>query len=180
MDQSTPMDVTASTEKDSSRDSAQRPQESPPRHSPAPPLAPLEFLQNQRRGSITDPSLHAASPNPQNNSAVGLLHSSASSAQHRHQDFPHPGQSISSSDLQDSQSKNTHTTRPVSPYIFGDASVVPSETPNNPSRRVSQKSSLERGNNSNLILIRFNVVLTMFSLSFRGDDTDTKWPARYV
>ncbi|THH33697.1 hypothetical protein EUX98_g613 [Antrodiella citrinella] len=26
------------------------------------PLAPLEFLQNQRRGSITDPSLHAARP----------------------------------------------------------------------------------------------------------------------
>ncbi|KAI0347536.1 hypothetical protein BDW22DRAFT_1342308 [Trametopsis cervina] len=30
------------------------------RHSPVAPLAPLEFLQNQRRGSITDPSLHAA------------------------------------------------------------------------------------------------------------------------
>ncbi|KAJ7498920.1 hypothetical protein FB451DRAFT_16237 [Mycena latifolia] len=29
------------------------------RHSPVAPLAPLEFLQNQRRGSITDPSLHA-------------------------------------------------------------------------------------------------------------------------
>ncbi|KAI0081801.1 hypothetical protein K474DRAFT_1703650 [Panus rudis PR-1116 ss-1] len=32
------------------------------RHSPVTPLAPLEFLQNQRRGSITDPSLHAAGP----------------------------------------------------------------------------------------------------------------------
>ncbi|KAG6897446.1 hypothetical protein C0992_001446 [Termitomyces sp. T32_za158] len=30
-----------------------------PRASP-PPLAPLQYLQNQRRGSITDPSLHAA------------------------------------------------------------------------------------------------------------------------
>jgi hypothetical protein len=30
------------------------------RHSPVTPLAPLEFLQNQRRGSITDPSLHVA------------------------------------------------------------------------------------------------------------------------
>lgn|ERR1700722_141370 len=29
-------------------------------HSPIAPLAPLEYLQNQRRGSITDPSLHAA------------------------------------------------------------------------------------------------------------------------
>src|ERR1700722_10483578 len=34
-----------------------------PRHSPVAPLAPLEYLQNQRRGSITDPSLHAAAPN---------------------------------------------------------------------------------------------------------------------
>ncbi|KAJ6485023.1 hypothetical protein C8R47DRAFT_1016829 [Mycena vitilis] len=31
----------------------------PSRHSPVAPLAPLEFLQNQRRGSITDPFLHA-------------------------------------------------------------------------------------------------------------------------
>ncbi|KAK7695810.1 hypothetical protein QCA50_000448 [Cerrena zonata] len=30
------------------------------RHSPVPPLPPLEFLQNHRRGSITDPSLHTA------------------------------------------------------------------------------------------------------------------------
>ncbi len=30
------------------------------RQSPIAPLAPLEFLQTQRRGSITDPSLHAA------------------------------------------------------------------------------------------------------------------------
>ncbi|KAI0092651.1 hypothetical protein BDY19DRAFT_903435 [Irpex rosettiformis] len=33
----------------------------PSRHSPVLPLAPLKYLQNQRRGSITDPSLHAAS-----------------------------------------------------------------------------------------------------------------------
>ena len=36
------------------------------RHSPLTPLAPLEFLQNQRRGSITDPSLHAAAPSTLN------------------------------------------------------------------------------------------------------------------
>jgi len=29
-------------------------------HSSAPPLAPLEYLRNQPRGSITDPSPHAA------------------------------------------------------------------------------------------------------------------------
>ena len=39
------------------------------RHSPVTPLAPLEFLQNQRRGSITDPSLHAAG------AGAGLNHS---------------------------------------------------------------------------------------------------------
>ncbi|OBZ76596.1 hypothetical protein A0H81_04064 [Grifola frondosa] len=33
------------------------------RYSPITPLAPLEYLQNQRRGSITDPSLHAG-PTP--------------------------------------------------------------------------------------------------------------------
>lgn len=32
------------------------------RQSQTTPLVPLEFLQNQRRGSITDPSLHAAGP----------------------------------------------------------------------------------------------------------------------
>ena len=37
------------------------------RHSPVTPLAPLEFLQNQRRGSITDPSLHVAG-------ASGVVH----------------------------------------------------------------------------------------------------------
>lgn len=36
------------------------------RQSPVTPLAPLEFLQNQRRGSITDPSLHAAGPSTLN------------------------------------------------------------------------------------------------------------------
>jgi len=43
---------------------------SPPfTHSPVPPLAPLEYLQNQQRGSITDPALHAASSNIHPNTA---------------------------------------------------------------------------------------------------------------
>lgn len=44
---------------------------SPPisaRYSPTTPLVPLEYLQNQRRGSITDPSLHAAGPSGHNHS----------------------------------------------------------------------------------------------------------------
>lgn len=39
------------------------PRPAPP--SPVAPLAPLDFLQSHRRGSITDPSLHAA-PSPDN------------------------------------------------------------------------------------------------------------------
>lgn len=135
MDQSTPMDVT-------DKDLTQRPQTSPTRHSPAPPLAPLEYLQNQRRGSITDPSLHAASPNLQNHNTVAT--SQSQSAQFRQQDLPHPGQAHSTSNQSDSHHKNAPlTTRPTSPYIFGDASVQPTESSN---RRFLQTAAGERGN----------------------------------
>ncbi|KAG7096957.1 hypothetical protein E1B28_004354 [Marasmius oreades] len=57
---------------DSKSPSHSPPSKSPPSNpklSPILPLAPLEYLQNQRRGSITDPSLHAAplsqKPTPQ-------------------------------------------------------------------------------------------------------------------
>jgi hypothetical protein len=50
-----------------------------PHSSSVPPLAPLEYLQNQRRGSITDPSLHAASSNTHTNPATT-----------NHHNAPHP------------------------------------------------------------------------------------------
>ncbi|KAJ7180089.1 hypothetical protein C8R43DRAFT_971586 [Mycena crocata] len=63
----------------------------PSRHSPVAPLAPLEFLQNQRRGSITDPSLHAT-----------------------------PRQSINAQFFRQDKSSLSEP-RPVSPYVFGSA-----------------------------------------------------------
>lgn len=139
MDPSTSMDVT-------DKDSTHRPHDSPSRHSPAPPLAPLEYLQNQRRGSITDPSLHAASPNHQNPALASSSNSSGSTL-FRHQEFPHPVQSHPSSNSLDPQSKNPQlTTRPVSPYIFGDASVQPTDPSNPQARRLLHNASAERGN----------------------------------
>ncbi|KAJ7890798.1 hypothetical protein B0H13DRAFT_2039849 [Mycena leptocephala] len=67
------------------------------RHSP-PPLAPLEFLQNQRRGSITDPSLHAT-----------------------------PRQNINSSFFRQDKASLSEP-RPASPYVFGSANHAPDNT----------------------------------------------------
>ncbi|KAJ6599064.1 hypothetical protein DFH09DRAFT_1129993 [Mycena vulgaris] len=67
------------------------PNNQPSRHSPVAPLAPLEFLQNQRRGSITDPSLHAT-----------------------------PRQNINSPFFRQDKS-NLSEPRPTSPYVFGSA-----------------------------------------------------------
>lgn len=71
------------------------------RHSPVAPLAPLEFLQNlnQRRGSITDPSLHAATPR----------------------------QTVNSQFFRQDKS-NVQEPRPVSPYVFGSATHAESNT----------------------------------------------------
>ncbi|KAJ7781237.1 hypothetical protein B0H16DRAFT_1497581 [Mycena metata] len=67
------------------------------------PLAPLEFLQNQRRGSITEPSLHAAA-----------LHAT-------------PRQSINSQFFR--QDKSNHSQpRPASPYTFGSATHTADNT----------------------------------------------------
>ncbi|KAG6814182.1 hypothetical protein H0H92_000859 [Tricholoma furcatifolium] len=71
------------------------------RPSPPPPLAPLQYLQNQRRGSITDPSLHAA-PNMKLNTS-----------------YRPPGEQPSSASS--GASSVLHDARPVSPYVFGDA-----------------------------------------------------------
>jgi hypothetical protein len=70
------------------------------RHSPATSLASLEFLQNQRRGSITDPSLHTLKSNN------AYRHQADQSS---HQD------SVSRSYMSDP--------RPTSPYVFGDATA---------------------------------------------------------
>ena len=103
----------------------------PNRLSPATPLAPLEFLQNQRRGSITDPSLHAApaQPLPPLSAAISPRASQPSLRQFA---------------AQDPLSKNiTRPTRPGSPYNLGEASAHSSK----PSIR-SHNSPNERGKGS--------------------------------
>jgi hypothetical protein len=85
------------------------------RYSPVSPLAPLEYLQNQRRGSITDPSLHAT-PNAHPNS-LKSRHGSSST-------FRTPDLSLrAANDSNNKSSSPDH--RPTSPYVFGDVSQHP-------------------------------------------------------
>jgi hypothetical protein len=102
---------------------------------PPPPLAPLHYLQNHRRGSITDPSLHAASMNSNiklntNYRPPPDQHGSASSGP--------------SSAYHDSGSKIHHSDpRPSSPYVFGDATPhVPDNSPQ--IRNLLRSPSIER------------------------------------
>ncbi|KAF5389049.1 hypothetical protein D9757_004890 [Collybiopsis confluens] len=76
--------------------------------SPLLPLAPLEYLQNQRRGSITDPSLHAAPP-AQKSSRQYFRHASDTS-------IP-------------TSSSTAGVTGPSSSYVFGDATAISNDNP---------------------------------------------------
>ena len=104
------------------------------------PLAPLEFLQNQRRGSITDPSLHAG-PNPPTFPA-GPAASSSISSPFRRPDSP--ATSFSSSAPRESR-RSFSQSRPLSPYKFGDASPQPNESPNANLRRLLRSPSVDTG-----------------------------------
>ncbi|TFK43528.1 hypothetical protein BDQ12DRAFT_675124 [Crucibulum laeve] len=112
---------------------------SPSKHSPIAPLAPLEYLQNQRRGSITDPSLHAAP------TGIGLK---PNSVYRQPPDQTGPA-SAQPSSFHDSNSKtNFSDPRPSSPYVFGDATVQPiqqSDT-NSQLRKLLRSPSLEHSN----------------------------------
>ncbi|KAJ7179132.1 hypothetical protein C8R46DRAFT_1072592 [Mycena filopes] len=68
-------------------------------------LAPLEFLQNQRRGSITDPSLHAL-----------------------HAGHPAPRQNMNINSQFFRQDKSNLSERPASPYVFGSATHTADNT----------------------------------------------------
>ncbi|TBU32743.1 hypothetical protein BD311DRAFT_654011 [Dichomitus squalens] len=100
------------------------------------PLAPLEFLQNQRRGSITDPSLHAG-PNPPTYHAGP---SSGITSPFRRPDSP--ATSFPSSAPRESRRSFSHS-RPLSPYKFGDASSQPNESPSANLRRLLRSPSAE-------------------------------------
>ncbi|KAI9000985.1 hypothetical protein BD414DRAFT_473273 [Trametes punicea] len=104
------------------------------------PLAPLEFLQNQRRGSITDPSLHAAPTSSTFSS--GPAGQPAIASPFRRPDSPATNfPSPSSHEHRRSFSQS----RPLSPYKFGDASAHPGESPNAHLRRLLRSPSLEMG-----------------------------------
>ena len=107
------------------------------RHSPAPPLAPLEFLQSQRRGSLTDPSLHVA--------PIAAGNGNQSSSQFRQLDIllsPH-------SKHGESRSRNTRppplSTSSSSAYTFGDPSTQPSSSSSLTSRIQLADDAKERG-----------------------------------
>ncbi|KAF9462652.1 hypothetical protein BDZ94DRAFT_1298447 [Collybia nuda] len=108
----------------------------PSRHSP-PPLAPLHYLQNHRRGSITDPSLHAA---PMNTNIKLNTHFRQPS------DQPGSASSGPSSAHHDSGPKIYHPgPRPTSSYVFGDA--TPHVVDNTPQiRNLLRSPSIEQNN----------------------------------
>ncbi|KAL6299702.1 hypothetical protein BKA93DRAFT_577639 [Sparassis latifolia] len=103
------------------------------RYSPVTPLAPLEFLQNQRRGSITDPSLHASPPMSHSHSGVNSIPPSL-------RVDPVSGISVSSSSHEPQRKSSFSHPRPESPYKFGEAS-----TENANIRRILRSPSIEGG-----------------------------------
>ncbi|OCH94078.1 hypothetical protein OBBRIDRAFT_789607 [Obba rivulosa] len=117
------------------------------RHSPVTPLAPLEYLQNQRRGSITDPSLHAG-PIPPSHPATALNNLSSP--------FRHPEANPSatpSTSHEAPQHSPRAQPRPASPYKFGDASGDTSNAHlrrllRSPSTDAERRNSIEGGRGS--------------------------------
>lgn len=92
--------------------------DSRPTKSPA--LASLEWLQTQRRGSITDPSLHAAP------TAGGSMKLNTAFRQQPEQ--PSSAGSVPSPGYHESSFKPPMPDpRPASPYVFGDATPQPSD-----------------------------------------------------
>ncbi|KAL1702296.1 hypothetical protein EV121DRAFT_262191 [Schizophyllum commune] len=93
------------------------------------PLAPLEYLQNQRRGSITDPSLHAAGVTASPKQAY---------------------QSIRYPDHSQSDPRNMSEPRPAPSYVFGDATPrddrqQDQHPPQDPRSKTSTPSEGSRG-----------------------------------
>ena len=113
------------------------------RHSPARPLAPLEYLQNQRRGSITDPSLHAASQNQSLNPNSG-----SPSTQARQSDLP-PTESNHANSTPPGNLLRipSHSNRSNSPLTFGDASAHSTEH-NAPQPRRTGRLHQDHGHSS--------------------------------
>ncbi|KAH9843830.1 uncharacterized protein C8Q71DRAFT_844663 [Rhodofomes roseus] len=114
-----------------------------PRHSPVTPLAPLEFLQNQRRGSITDPSLHAGPSIPThlpNGAPLNNLR-----PPFRRPSFTSSPSFAPSTLYHDASRPPPGPHRAPSPYRFGDASMPPPESSKRQSRRAPRSSSADAG-----------------------------------
>jgi len=124
------MDAAPNNQTPTEVESSGRKLSSPPTH-PLQPLAPLEYLQNQRRGSITDPSLHASPPDPALNHHYHYQH--------------HPQQQPQQQPLTTEQrvKRSPRTIRPTSPFVFGDASVHPPDLTNPNIRRLLRSPSNE-------------------------------------
>ena len=121
------MDAAATSQTPSDVEGGDRRGSSPA--SPVQPLAPLEYLQNQRRGSITDPSLHASPPDPHHH------------PHHPHHHLPHhhPARPFAT----ERTKRTPRTTRPTSPFVFGDASVHPPDLSSPNIRRLLRSPSNE-------------------------------------
>ena len=89
------------------------------KHSPVTALASLEYLQTQRRGSITDPFLHAAHivPTPKQPSSLRPPHEPSSSS----------SSALSSLHMDSTLDRELPAPRPMSPYTFGNATPRPNE-----------------------------------------------------
>lgn len=85
---------------------------------PSSDLAPLEYLQQHRRGSITDPSLHAASPN------ANLGHSNTTLSAPSRSGTP----SSKSTPAHEQNGVTPQDSRPAPSYVFGDATPRPGNT----------------------------------------------------
>lgn len=85
------------------------------RHSPLASLASLEYLQTQRRGSITDPFLHASK---QSSSLFRPPHEQTASSS---------SSGLSSHRMNSNSDRDLPEPRPMSPYTFGNATPRPNE-----------------------------------------------------
>lgn len=113
------------------------------RHSPVTPLAPLEFLQNQRRGSITDPSLHAGPSLPTHLANGAPLNNLRPSF--RRPSFSSSPSFGSSTLYHDASRPPPVSQRASSPFRFGDASMPPPESSRASPRRPLRSSSADAG-----------------------------------
>ena len=89
------------------------------KHSPVASLASLEYLQTHRRGSITDPFLHASHVLPQSKLSSSLRPS--------HDQPSSSSSSLSSLHFDSNFDRGLPEPRPMSPYTFGNATPRPNE-----------------------------------------------------